>query len=249
MDKHPSQPVEVKLLSMIESLIRLKHDPVTSPGETLSKVISQAKELLLAEEERSQEIKALKDDLKCKTHDFENLQFACARSANALTSVVEHLKEEKKELENKAFHHMISTNSMIKQNRDKSRFQRRLSEALDETRKKLISAEERREKQRDYYLNEVLAKKELEDSLKESHERIKMLQKRVNENKIRCNICWERDINRVIIPCFHAICYECYGSLDKNRRQCPFCRNRFRASNTKTILQKGHSLLFLSKQP
>jgi len=43
-----------------------------------------------------------------------------------------------------------------------------------------------------------------------------------------CSICYNREANRVLVPCGHTMCYGCYEQMEQNARNgeifCPFCR-------------------------
>lgn len=41
-------------------------------------------------------------------------------------------------------------------------------------------------------------------------------------------ICYQRDVDKILAPCGHMLCETCRSNLEaQGRSQCPFCRDRF----------------------
>ena len=61
----------------------------------------------------------------------------------------------------------------------------------------------------------------------------------LNENprKFICQICYDREVETVLLPCGHArTCRVCAKQTMQDERKCPFCRGRV------NVIQKGVTL-------
>jgi len=46
----------------------------------------------------------------------------------------------------------------------------------------------------------------------------------------QCQICFQNDVDQILIPCGHLLCTSCKSNLRSLRPTCPFCRERFNNS-------------------
>ena len=46
----------------------------------------------------------------------------------------------------------------------------------------------------------------------------------------KCRICLTRDVDAVMSPCGHLMCWPCASSATAQRPACPFCRKNGRAT-------------------
>lgn len=68
--------------------------------------------------------------------------------------------------------------------------------------------------------NKIIKQKELEDQYKNISIDIENQQKEIKKKLNYCQICFDNDINTVLVPCGHSYCSECI----KDSNICFFCR-------------------------
>lgn len=68
--------------------------------------------------------------------------------------------------------------------------------------------------------NKIIKQKELEDRFKNISIDIENQQKEIKKKLNYCQICFDNDIDTVLVPCGHSYCNECI----KNSNACFFCR-------------------------
>lgn len=68
--------------------------------------------------------------------------------------------------------------------------------------------------------NRIIKQKELEDSFKNISIDLDNQKKEIKKKLNYCQICFDKDIDTVLVPCGHSYCRECI----KNSNICFFCR-------------------------